>query len=141
MLGLHYAVPWPNREMRDGAAVPPLAACTTCWSRPNANFGSRMGWERANFFAPAGEDPDHRLLLGQAELAALVGRRAGQHPRRRSPSSTRRRSRSTSSPGRTRSPALQWLCTADVDVPVGRAVYTGLLNARGTYESDVTVTR
>jgi glycine cleavage system aminomethyltransferase T len=37
--------------------------------------------------------------------------------------------------------ALQWLCTADVAVPVGRTVYTGLLNRRGTYESDLTVTR
>ena len=37
--------------------------------------------------------------------------------------------------------ALQWLCTADVAVPPGRAVYTGMLNARGSYEADVTVTR
>ncbi len=37
--------------------------------------------------------------------------------------------------------ALQWLCTADVGVEVGKAVYTGMLNERGTYESDVTVTR
>jgi glycine cleavage system aminomethyltransferase T len=36
---------------------------------------------------------------------------------------------------------LQWLCTADVAVASGRVVYTGMLNARGTYESDVTVTR
>jgi 4-methylaminobutanoate oxidase (formaldehyde-forming) len=36
---------------------------------------------------------------------------------------------------------LQWLCTADVAVEPGRAVYTGLLNARGTYEADITVTR
>ena len=33
------------------------------------------------------------------------------------------------------------MCTADVAVPVGRTVYTGMLNARGTYESDVTLTR
>jgi heterotetrameric sarcosine oxidase gamma subunit len=38
-------------------------------------------------------------------------------------------------------PALQWLCTADLAVEVGRTVYTGMLNERGTYESDVTVTR
>ena len=44
-------------------------------------------------------------------------------------------------PGRTREQALQWLCTADVAVPPGRTVYTGLLNERGTYESDLTVTR
>ena len=37
--------------------------------------------------------------------------------------------------------ALQWLCTADVAVPVGKTVYTGMLNERGTYESDVTLTR
>ena len=36
---------------------------------------------------------------------------------------------------------LQWLCTADMAVEIGRTVYTGMLNERGTYESDVTVTR
>ncbi len=36
---------------------------------------------------------------------------------------------------------LQWLCTADVSVPPGKTVYTGMLNERGTYESDVTLTR
>ena len=36
---------------------------------------------------------------------------------------------------------LQWLCTADVAVEPGRTVYTGMLNARGTYEADITVTR
>ena len=43
--------------------------------------------------------------------------------------------------GRDAEAALQWLCTADIGVPVGRSVYTGMLNERGTYESDVTVTR
>ena len=33
------------------------------------------------------------------------------------------------------------MCAADVDVAVGQAVYTPWLNARGAYESDVTVTR
>ena len=37
--------------------------------------------------------------------------------------------------------ALQWLCTNDVAVAPGRTVYTGLLSERGTYESDITVTR
>ena len=82
-----------------------------------------------------------RLLVGQAVLAALVGGRAARDPARRSRSSTRRRSRSTSSPGRRALEALQWVCAADVDVPVGRCVYTPWLNARGTYEADLTVTR
>ena len=43
--------------------------------------------------------------------------------------------------GRDAEAVLQRLCTADVAVPVGRAVYTGMLNERGGYEADVTVTR
>jgi 4-methylaminobutanoate oxidase (formaldehyde-forming) len=43
--------------------------------------------------------------------------------------------------GRDAEQVLQWLCTADVAVEPGRTVYTGMLNARGTYEADITVTR
>ena len=32
-------------------------------------------------------------------------------------------------------------CIADVAVAPGRTVYTGMLNSRGTYEADITVTR
>ena len=37
--------------------------------------------------------------------------------------------------------ALQWVCAADVDVPLDHCVYTPFLNARATYEADLTVTR
>ena len=43
--------------------------------------------------------------------------------------------------GRDAEQVLQWLCTNDVAVEPGRAVYTGMLNTRGTYEADITVTR
>ena len=36
---------------------------------------------------------------------------------------------------------LQYLCANDIDVDVGRAVYTQMLNARGGIEADITVTR
>ncbi len=36
---------------------------------------------------------------------------------------------------------LQWVCTADVDVPVGKLVYTHWLNPRGGIEADLTVAR
>ena len=83
VLGLHYAIPWPNRELETARPVPPLARLSP--ARPaNACFGAKMGWERANFFAPPGAAPGHRVLLGQAELAALVrGRAAGRPARRR----------------------------------------------------------
>ena len=37
--------------------------------------------------------------------------------------------------------ALQWVCANDVDVALGQAVYTPLLDERGRYQSDLTVTR
>ena len=56
VLGLHYEIPWPNREMTTArpfrrSPVHHLLVAA------NANFGSRMGWERANFFAPSDTDP------------------------------------------------------------------------------------
>ncbi|MBI2947129.1 MAG: aminomethyl transferase family protein, partial [Verrucomicrobia bacterium] len=43
--------------------------------------------------------------------------------------------------GRDATSVLQRLCGNDVDVPIGRAVYTGLLNQRGGFESDLTLIR
>ena len=37
--------------------------------------------------------------------------------------------------------SMQVLCANNVDVPVGKIVYTGMLNDRGGYETDCTVTR
>ena len=37
--------------------------------------------------------------------------------------------------------SMQMLCANNVDVPVGKIVYTGMLNERGGYETDCTVTR
>ena len=36
---------------------------------------------------------------------------------------------------------LQRLCANQIDMAVDRSVYTAMLNARGGFESDVTVTR
>ena len=36
---------------------------------------------------------------------------------------------------------LQRLCANEIDVPVGRMVYTAMLNERGGFESDLTVMR
>ena len=84
VLGLHYAVPWPNREL---ASARPFRRSPAyhLLKQANAGFGSKMGWERANFFAPPGQPAGHRVRLGAAELAALVLRRAARRPHRRRP--------------------------------------------------------
>jgi len=99
-----------------------------------------MGWERPNFFAPG---------RAQARIDYAWERQnwfpyaAAEHK------ATREAVTITDLTsfakfvlqGRDAEPALQRLCANDVAVPVGTTVYTGLLNARGTYESDLTVAR
>src|ERR1700730_7698329 len=139
VLGLHYAVPWPNREL---ATARPLrrspmhhlvAAARAC-------FGSGMGWERPNVFAPPGREPVLDSSWGVPDW--LPWSAAEQRAARRDVALFDQTSFSKyllTGPDSER--ALQWLCTADVAVPPGRTVYTPMLNTHGTYEADITVTR
>ena len=139
VLGLHYEVPWPNREMRTARPFrrSPLYSVL---AESNACFGSRMGWERANFFAPPGTAPVVDYTWGRPTWLPWV---AAEHTATREGVAVFDQTSFSKylvvGPDAER--ALQWVCTADVAVAPGRTVYTGLLNARGTYESDVTVTR
>ena len=56
VLGLHYAIGWPNRELETARPFRRSPAYQLLQDA-NACFGSKMGWERANFFAPPGERP------------------------------------------------------------------------------------
>ncbi len=106
----------------------------------NANFGSRMGWERANFFAPPGETAEIEYSWGKQNW--LPWSAAEQRAAREAVAVFDQTSFSKFLlTGPDAESVLQWLCTADAAVPPGRTVYTGMLNERGTYESDVTLTR
>lgn len=139
VLGVHYEIPWPNRELTTArpfrrSPVHHLLVAA------NANFGSRMGWERANFFAPPGEAPDIEYSWGKPNW--LPWSAAEQISTRTAVTVFDQTSFSKYLlAGPDAEQALQWLCTNDIAVPVGTSVYTGMLNERGTYESDVTVTR
>ena len=139
ILGLHYEIPWPNRELTTArpfrrSPVHHLLVAA------NANFGSRMGWERANFFAPPGQSPTIEYSWGKQNW--LPWSAAEQTSTRTAVTVFDQTSFSKYVlVGPDAEAALQWLCTADMAVDVGRTVYTGMLNERGTYESDVTVTR
>ena len=139
VLGLHYAVPWPNREL---ATARPFRRSPAyhLLKQANACFGSRMGWERANYFAPPGQDA--AIEYGWGRQSWQPWSNAEQRAARGGVALFDQTSFSKYLvTGRDAEQALQWLCTADVGVEPGRTVYTGMLNARGTYEADITVTR
>jgi len=139
ILGLHYAVPWPNRELESARPL----RCSPLHARlaaRNAVFGSKAGWERANVFAPAGEEPTLDYTWGKPRWLAWSA--AEQRATRAGVAVFDQTSFSKYVvTGRDAEASLQWICTNDIAVPVGDVVYTGLLNRRGTYESDLTVTR
>jgi glycine cleavage system aminomethyltransferase T/glycine/D-amino acid oxidase-like deaminating enzyme len=139
VLGLHYAIPWPNREFETARPFrrSPVHAQVAA---ANANFGSRFGWERPNFFAPAGQAPVIEYSWGKQNWIPWVD--AEQRATREAVALFDQTSfGKLLVQGRDAEELLQWLCTNDVAVPVGRTVYTGVLNSRGTYEADVTLTR
>ena len=139
VLGLHYSVPWPNREF-DSARPFRTSPLHEQLVAANACFGSKMGWERPNFFAPAGSEPTIDYAWGKQNWIPWVD--AEQHATRNAVAIFDETSfGKLIVKGRDAERLLQWLCTADVAVPVGAVVYTGVLNERGTYEADVTITR
>ena len=139
ILGLHYAIPWPNRELETARPFRRSPLHDRLVAR-NACFGSRMGWERPNYFAPEGENPAIEYAWGKPSW--LPWSAAEQRATRDAVAVFDQTSFSKFLVlGQDAEASLQWICTNNVAVDVGSVVYTGLLNRRGTYESDLTVTR
>jgi len=138
-LGLHYAMPWPNREL-DSARPLRRSPLYALLREDGACFGSKMGWERANFFAPTPGEARVDYTFGQPDWLRASG--AEHRACREGVALFDMTSFSKFLvKGRDAQSVLQSLVTNDVDVPPGTAVYTGMLNERGNYESDFTLTR
>jgi 4-methylaminobutanoate oxidase (formaldehyde-forming) len=134
-LGIHYAVPWPDREPETGRGVR-LSPLHERLAAKGAVFGTRMGWERVNVF---GATPGPSSWGRPWWLAASVAEQVACRSTVAVFDQTSFSKYAVSGPDALA--GLQWVCAADVDVPVGHCVYTPLLNGRGTYEADLTVTR
>ncbi|RUX09959.1 FAD-dependent oxidoreductase [Mesorhizobium sp. M8A.F.Ca.ET.059.01.1.1] len=138
-LGLHYAMPWPNRELdtarpfRRSPLYDRLAAKGAC-------FGSKMGWERANWFAGPGEIAGNDYAFDRQNWHAAVQREM-KATREAVAIFDQTSFAKLLVQGRDARAVLNRICAGDIDVPVGTSVYTGVLNARGGYESDLTVMR
>jgi glycine cleavage system aminomethyltransferase T/glycine/D-amino acid oxidase-like deaminating enzyme len=139
VLGLHYAIPWPNRELQTARDVR-RSPVHDRLAAAGAVFGSKMGWERPNVFAPP--PAEARLDYGWGRPNWHPWCAAEQRAARGAVAVFDETSFSKYVlTGPDALATLQWVCANDVDVAPGTAVYTPLLNRRGAYESDLTVTR
>ena len=138
--GAYYKVHYPVEEMHSARGVrqSPLHSRLKA---AGAVFGSKNGWERPNWFAPAGQEPvDRPSFENKPNWFDAVG---AEHK------AIRERvaliDQSSFSKFRVAGPgaldALQHIAANDLNVPVGRCVYTQLCNAKGGIEADVTIIR
>ncbi len=138
-LGLLYAMHWPFRQPETARGVRRSALHDRLAGR-GACFGEVAGWERTNWFAPAGVAPEYEYTYGRQNWFPYS---AAEHHAVR----TNVGIFDLSSFGKyvlegpDAAEVLNRICANDVEVPVGRIVYTQWLNERGGIEADLTVTR
>lgn len=137
--GKHYAIGFPHVEYESGRPriVSPLYQRL---KTHRAVFGSKLGWERPNWFAPDGMEAADIPTMGRQNWFDAVG---DEHRHVREKVGLFDQSSfakyEISGPGALA--ALSQICANDVTKPVGRLTYTQLLNSRGGIEADLTVAR
>jgi glycine cleavage system aminomethyltransferase T/glycine/D-amino acid oxidase-like deaminating enzyme len=147
-LGLHYAMRWPRQELESARPLRTSPLFDLLVAR-GAVFGSKNGWERANYFRrdrvvaiAHGRPlpPRYPDTLGMpAWLPDVI---AEQRATREAVAIYDQTSfGKILVQGRDALAVLQRVCANEMDVLPGSIVYTPMLNARAGYESDVTVTR
>jgi 4-methylaminobutanoate oxidase (formaldehyde-forming) len=139
VVGLLYAMHWPFRQPETARGVRRSVLHDRLAAR-GAVFGVVAGWERANWFAADGVEPRYVYTYGRQNWFPCA---AAEHRAVREAVGLFDQSSLAKFllQGPDATAALQRLCANDVDVPLGRIVYTQMLNARGGIECDLTVTR
>ncbi|MBL9049804.1 MAG: FAD-dependent oxidoreductase, partial [Tabrizicola sp.] len=137
--GKHYTVAFPHEEYTSGRPriVSPL------YDRLKARgavFGSKLGWERPNWFAPAGVEPKDIYSMGRQNWFDQVGREH-LHVRAHAGLFDQSSFAKYELSGPKAAEALEAICANRVSRDVGRLTYTQLLNSRGGIEADLTVAR
>lgn len=137
--GKHYEIGFPHMEYETGrpAIVSPLFDRL---QKHNAVFGSKLGWERPNWFAPKGVEPRDEYSMGRQNWFDAVGQEHA-HVREHVGLFDQSSFAKFELTGGDAGTALNWICANNVDKPAGRLTYTQLLNTRGGIEADLTVAR
>ena len=135
----HYTMAWPHEEYssmrpwKTSRLYPKLKAS-------GAAFGSKLGWERPNWYAPPGVEPQDIYTYGRPNWFGHV---AAEH--RAARERVALFDQSSFAKFEVRGPgaeaALSWIAANDVTRPPGQISYTQLLNSRGGIEADLTISR
>ncbi|SDP39701.1 4-methylaminobutanoate oxidase (formaldehyde-forming) [Phyllobacterium sp. YR620] len=137
--GKHYTIGFPHEEYTSGrpAIVSPLYDRL---KQHRAVFGSKLGWERPNWFASEGTSAEDIYSMGRQNWFKAVGDEH-RHVREKVGIFDQSSFAKYELGGKDAGKALDYICANDVSKPVGRLTYTQMLNTRGGIECDLTVAR
>ncbi len=137
--GKHYTVAFPHEEYTSGRPhiVSPLYDRLKA---AGAVFGSKLGWERPNWFARNGAEPWDIYSMGRQNWFGPVGEEHA-HVRQHAGLFDQSSFAKYEVDGPAAAEALESICANRVARDVGRLTYTQLLNSRGGIEADLTVAR
>lgn len=137
--GKHYAIAWPDDEYHTARHLRRSPLYEEL-QRHGACYTAKLGWERANWFAPKGVKPVEIPGWGRPNYFPYV---AAEHQAARE-----RVALFDQTPfskfevrGRDALQALQRLAANQLDKPVGSLTYTQMCNQKGGIECDLTVAR
>jgi glycine cleavage system aminomethyltransferase T/glycine/D-amino acid oxidase-like deaminating enzyme len=134
----YYKVHWPLEETQSGRNLR-LSPLHETLKRAGAVFGSRAGWERPNWFAPAGVEPvDVPSFEDKPNWFSAVGAEC-RAIRERAVVIDQTSFAKFEITGAGSETALQRIAANDLSGPPGKAVYTQLCNEKGGIEADVTL--
>ena len=134
----HYSVAYPNAEYVSGRPkiVSPLYKKLKA---KNACFGSKLGWERPNWFAPEGVEPADIYSMANQNWFPHVG---AEHKAVREVAGLFDQSSFAKfeMKGPDAEATLNYICANKIPKQ-GRLIYTQLLNTRSGIECDLTIAR
>jgi sarcosine dehydrogenase len=137
--GKHYTVGFPHEEYTSARPriTSPLYARLQA---AGAVFGSKLGWERPNWFAPEGTPAQDIYSMGRQNWFDAVGAEHA-HVRQAVGIFDQSSFAKYEVAGADAAAALDHICAGDILKPAGRVTYTQCLNSRGGIEADLTVAR
>jgi sarcosine dehydrogenase len=137
--GKHYTIGYPHEEYESGRPriVSPLYEKLKA---RGACFGSKLGWERPNWFAPDGVLPRDLYSMGRQNWFSHVG---NEHRCVREAAGVFDQSSFAKFElkGKDLEAALSYICANNIAKAPGKLTYTQMLNSRGGIECDLTVAR
>ena len=138
-LGLLYETHYPFKQFKTARGVRRSVLYAQLEAQ-GAVFGVENGWERANWFADKGQDAAYQYSFGRQNW---FDNNAREHQSVRNDVGVIDQSSFSKYQieGPDAAVFLNRLCTNNVDVTIGRIIYSQWLNERGGIEADVTITR